>query len=67
VSGVIQLNVLNPLAGGLPSGLTLNDGTESLTVAAAATTFAFSKGLASGTAYVVSVSASRRFDVHGLE
>ena len=58
VSGVIKLNVLNPLAGGLPSGLTLSDGTESLAVAAAATTFAFSKGLASGTAYAVSVSAN---------
>jgi alpha-tubulin suppressor-like RCC1 family protein len=58
VSGIIQLNVLNPLTGGLPAGLTLSDGPESLTVAAASTTFAFSKGLASGAAYTVSVSAS---------
>lgn len=58
LSGVVKLNVVDPLPNGLPSGLSLGNGTETLNIPAGATTFEFATSLASGTTYTVSVKAS---------
>jgi YVTN family beta-propeller protein len=58
LSGVLQLNLANPLPNGLPSGLNLSDGKETISPAAGATTFAFPTALATGTQYTVSVLGS---------
>jgi hypothetical protein len=58
VSGTVVLTVTNPLPAGLPTGLTLTDGTEKLAVAAAATQFTFPTALPSGHAYAVAVVQS---------
>ena len=58
LGGVVKLNVVDPLPNGLPSGLSLGNGTETLSIPAGATTFEFATSLANGTAYTVSVKAS---------
>ena len=55
VRGVIQLTVVNPLPAGLPAGLTLSDGTDTVSVAAGATNFSFPTALPNGKGYAVAV------------
>lgn len=59
VGGVIQLDLKNPIAGGMPAGLLLSDGTDSqMPVPAGASTFTFPTALYTGQLYAVSVNRS---------
>ena len=58
VGGTIHLTVINPLPSGLPAGLTLQDGTDTLAVAAGATQFEFPTALTSGREFSVTVMQS---------
>jgi hypothetical protein len=58
IQGEIHMTVVNPLPAGLPAGLVLTDGVESLTIAAGAANFYFPTLLRTGAKYVVSVTQS---------